>query len=272
MASHVGINTREPKNFNTILCHFYASDTDIICIKEIIMEGRNIDENISLLKVSSYFCTMIINSYILTCFIRNNDVIIGQLNFLEVVLLILSILTFTGKPDNNYVINPLFKNIKLFNYHNYIQFTGLFLMKLLTIYLASIYYEANAELKIEKVDKIFCTYYFILSTELIFSIVFSFNFLSFSKKTTFSKTIFIFFNLLLLFNHINLITLNSSNFRNDIFNFAFFEYTEKLMDSFDDKNRLILMYICTIDFTVTFIYSLIVYFIFYKIAKNKSKQ
>ena len=42
------------------------------------------------------------------------------------------------------------------------------------------------------------------------------------------------------------------------------------MDSFDDKNRMRLLYVCSIDFSITFIYSQIVYFIFYKIAKNQS--
>ena len=51
MSSNVGINLREPKNFNTILCHFYTKKGDILSITKIIMEGRNIDENISLLRI-----------------------------------------------------------------------------------------------------------------------------------------------------------------------------------------------------------------------------
>ena len=270
MSSDVGINLREPKNFNTILCHFYTKETDILSITKIIMEGRNVDENISLLRISSYFCTMIINSYILTCFIRNTDVIIGQLNFLEIILLIFSIMAFTGMPDNNYKMNPLLKNISLFNCHYYTQTIGLFLMKLISIYFASINYITNFDLKIEKVDKIFCTYYFILSIELIFSIIISFNFISFSKKSLVSKTFFIIIILLLFLYFINLICLNSSNYKSDYFKISFFEYTEELIDSFDDKNRLRLCLICTIYFCATFFYSRIIYAIFYKIAEYRA--
>ena len=272
MASNVGINIREPNNFNTILCHFYASNADIICIKKIIMEGKNIDENISLLKVSSFFCIMIINSYILTCFIRNSNVIIGQLNFLEIILLIFSILCFTGKPNKNCAFNPLIKNRTLFNKYYYVQFIGLFLMKLISIYFASINYDTNYDLEIEKLDKIFCTYYFILSIELIFSIIFSFNYITFSKKSVLSKAIFVIIILVLLLYFIILISLNSSNFKKDFLKISFFEYTENLIDSFDDKNRMRLMLICSIDFFCTFFYTLIVYALFYKIAEYKSTK
>ena len=270
MASNVGINLREPKNSNTLLCHFFAKDADIICIKKIIMEGRIVDENISLLRMATYFCTMIINSYILTCFIRNSDAILGQLNVLEIILFVLSILAFTGKPDNKYAINPLKKNIKLFKYHYYTQMIGLFLLKLVSIYFASINYTSNLDLDIEKSDKIFCTYYFILSIELILSIIFSFNFISFSKKTIISNALFVIFILLLLLYFINLISLNSSNYKSDFLNISIFEYTKDLIDSFDDRNRMRLALICIIDFSANFFYTIIIYFIYYKIAVNIS--
>ena len=272
MASNVGINLREPKNSNTILCHFYTKDADIICIKKIIMEGRIVDENISLLRIASYFCTMIINSYILACFIRNSDVIIGQLNVLEIILFVLSILAFTGRPDNKYAMNPLKKNIKLFKFHYYTQMIGIFLIKLVSIYFASIRYMSNLDLKIEKVDKIFCTYYFILSIELIFSIIFSFNFISFSKKTITSNALFVIFILLLFLYFINLISLNSSNYKSDFLNISFFEYTKGLIDSFDDNNRMKLALVCVIDFFTNFFYTIFIYFIYYKIAVNISQK
>ena len=270
MTSNAGINLRAPKNFNTILCHFYSEEANIICIQKIIMEGRIVDENISLLKISSYFCTMILNSYIFTCFIRNNDVVIGQLNFLESTLLIFSILAFTGKPDNNYALNPLVKNVKLFNSHFYIQIIGIFLIKIIAIYFASKYYITNFDLQIEKIDKIFITYYFILSIELIFSIIFSLNFISFSRQSLFSNTFYILFVLFLFLYYIILVSLNSSNFKFDFFKISFFEYQEKLIDSFDDKNRMNLIVVCVVDFFASFFYTGIVKFIFYKIAEYKT--
>ena len=272
MTANVGIHLRKPKNFNTILCHFYSGDADIICLKKIILEGRIVDENIQLLQVSSYFCTMIINSYILTCFIRNTDVIPGQLNFLEILLFILSIMAFTGEPNNKYAMNPLVKNNKLFNCHYYFQIIGLLLLKLISIYFASAYYETNLDLKIEKVDKIFCTYYFILSIELIFSIIFSFNFISFSGKSFFSSSFAIIFTLLLFLYYINLIALNSSNFQTDFLKISYFEYNEDIIDCFDDKNRMRLILICSVDFCTTYLYSRIVYNIFYRIAEYKQRE
>ena len=272
MTSNVGINIKAPKNYNTILCHFYNKDANIICIKKLILEGRTVDENISLLKVSSYFCTMIINSYIFTCFINNNDVVIGQLNILELIYLLLSILTFTGDPDNNYTLNPLLKNNKLFNFHYYIQIVGIFLIKLVTIYFACDFYKKNIELEDEKVDRIFISYYFILCIELIFSIVFSFNYISFSKKSIFSNTFFIIFILIMSVYFIDLICLNSSNFKKDILKITYFEDYKKLIDSFDDKNRINLFFVCILDYLFSFLFSRITYFIFFKLAQYKTKE
>jgi magnesium-transporting ATPase (P-type) len=272
MSSNVGIYLKEPKNLNTLLCHFYTADNNIICIKKIILEGRNVDENISLLKVSSYFGTMIINSYIITCFIRNSKVIMGQLNFLEIILLIFSILSFTGKPNNNFTLNPLNRDAKLFNLHYYIQIIGIFIFKIISIYFASYFYMTNFDINIEIVDKIFCTYYFILCIELILSIAFSFNFISLSRKHSLSKFMFITFTLLLILYFINLISLNSSNFKTDFFKITFFEYQENLIDSFDDRNRMHLILVCILDFFVSFFYSRIFYYIFYKVSEHNSMK
>ena len=268
-SSNVGINLKEPKNLNTLLCHFYSADSNIICIKKIIMEGRIVDENVHLMRVSSYFCTMIINSYIITCFIRNTDVIKGQLNFLEIILVLFSVLSFTVTPDNNYAQNPLVKDIKLFNFHYYVQIVGMFIFKLLAVYFASYFNRENYDLTVEELDKIFCTHYFMLCIELIFSIISAFKFISFSTKSRFSNPLFIIFILLLLFYYVNLISLNNSNYREDYFNITYFEYQEKLIDSFDEHNKILLISVCLVDFIISIFYSRFIYMIFLKIAKYK---
>jgi magnesium-transporting ATPase (P-type) len=48
MSSNVGINLNPPTNENTILCHFYSADSNILSIKKIIREERAISENIIL--------------------------------------------------------------------------------------------------------------------------------------------------------------------------------------------------------------------------------
>ena len=269
MSSNAGINIRAPKNFNTILCHFHTADSSILCIKKIILEGRFNYENIFLLRISSIFCTMIINSYILTCFIRHIDVIIGQLNLLEIIFLSLSIAAFTGKPDNIIDPDPLVKCKNLFIIHYIFQIIGLLLIKLLSIFLASRFYRTNRLLDPYKIDNIFCTYYFILCIELIFSTSLNINYISFYKKNIFSNTLFMIFVILILIYFLMLITLNSSNIRIDIFDVSYFEYFEYIIDSFDDRNRLEFFAICIFDFLFSFILSRIIYIIFDKLAKNK---
>ena len=266
MTSNVGINLRAPKNLNTILCHFYTAESSILCIKKIILEGRISYENIFLLKILSIFCTLIINSYIIACYIRHIDVIMGQLNYLEISFLILSVTGFSEISDNNIDVEPLVRNKKLFRIHYFVQIIGLIVIKLLCIYIASCRYMINRLLNSENVDKIFSTYYFILCTELIFSTSFSINYI---RKNIFSNTFFMLFIVLLLTYFIMLITLNSSNLRLDIFGLSYFEYFEYIIDSFDDRNRLTYFLICLIDFVITFIYSRLIYFIFNTISKSK---
>ena len=269
MASSAGINLREPKNLNTILCHFYTADKSIKCIKDLIAEGRTNYENIFLLRISSIFSTMIINSYILTCFMRNIDVIIGQLNVLEISFLILSVTTFAGKPDTNIESTPLMRNKKLFNIHYYVQIGGHLFWKLIFIYLTNDCYAFNRLIDKAKRNQIFTTYYFILCIELILSTSFTINYISFYRKNLLSNAFFMLFTVLVVAYFISLVTLNSSNLRTDIFDLTYFEYFEYLIDSFDDKNRLKYFFFCFADFVVGFVVSRIIYFIFNAISLSQ---
>ena len=65
-------------------------------------------------------------------------------------------------------------------------------------------------------------------------------------------------------------TLNSSNYKTDIFEITKFEYSEYLIDSFSDKNKLVTFGVSLFDFSLSFIYSRFIYYIFYKISKCKS--
>ena len=270
MTSNVGINLRAPKNLNTILCHFYTADNSIKCIKKLILEGRINNENIILLRITSIFSSMLINSYIITCFLRHIDVIIGQLNILEVSFLILAVTSFAGKPEINIEANPLIRNPKLFRIHNFLQLIGIVIFKLFFIYVTSRYYTTNRLLDISKVDKIFATYYFILCIELIFSTSFIINNLSFYRKNIFSNTFFMISIIILLSYFVMLVTLNSSNLRVDIFNISFFEYYEYIIDSFDDRNKLKYTIFTASDFILGYIYSRIINYIFNKLSINKA--
>ena len=267
MTSNVGIILKAPTNRNTILAHIYSGNSDILSIKKIIREGRAIKENIILLKISGIFYTFIMNSYIICCFIRQIDVIIGQLNLLEICFLILSVSAFTTKTDNNKKSNPLIQKRRLYVAHYFAQAIGLFIIKFFCIYLHGKFFIGNQLLDLKYIDYIYCSYYFILCIEQLFSTVFVLNFISFYRKDTFTNYFFIFCNLVIFIYFIILCYLNSSNFKADIFNLTFFEFLENLIDSHDDSNRIKCCYICFLDFTLTIIYSRSIYYLFDRLAQ-----
>ena len=132
------------------------------------------------------------------------------------------------------------------------------------------FYIDNLLLDKKVVYRIFITYYFILCVEQLFSTFFIFNYIYFYRKHPLTNIFFFFFNLVLFIYFIILITLNSSNYKYDIFKITDFEFNDTLVDSFDDENRIKCFRVCALDFCCSFIYSRIIYFIFNKLAKNKT--
>ena len=268
MTSNVGIALDAPKNENTILSHFYSADSNILSIKKIIREGRTINENILLLKITSFFYTLILNSYILCCFMMETGVINGQLNLLEFCFLIFSVSAFTVQYDSNKKSNPLIQSKKLYLFHYTAQVLGIFICKIGSIYMLRKFFIDNNVLEKKEIYQIFITYYFILCLEQCFSTFFVFNYISFYRKSPITNIIFILFNLILFIYFVLLITLNSSNYRFDFFNITIFEFNEDLIDSFDDRNRLKCFRVCALDFCLSFLYSRIIYCIFDGLAKK----
>ena len=271
ISSSIGISFEVPRNQNTILSHFYTKETDILCIKKLILQGKSIHENVIFLKISSIFCTMVIISYILCCFICHIDVMIGQLNLLEISLLIFSVGGFTCKHITYLKKTPFTNNPKSFAKFYIILTIGLFLIKLISIYLLCSNI-INTELPLEeyaKNSKIFCTFYFILSMELIFSSVFVYNYNSFNRRNLFENYIYLIFILIFFLYLALLLTLNSSNYNTYIFQISLFEYSDNLIDSFSDRNKMVTFFVSLFDFSFSFIYSRIIYYIFGKLSKYK---
>lgn len=197
------------------------------------------------------------------------EVINGQLNLLELCFLIFSVTAFTVQYDTSTNSNPLIQNRKLYIYHYTTQIFGVVFFKISSVYMLRAFYIDN-DLLPKNVYKIFITYYFILCIEQCFSTFFVLNYISFYRKHPLSNITFVTFNLVLFIYFIILITLNSSNFRCDIFGITDFELNEDLIDSFDDRNRLKCFRVCALDFSASFIYSRIVYLIFDKLANKSS--
>ena len=270
ITSNVGINLKAPKNRNTILCHFYSADSSILSIKNIIREGRAVNENILLLTISCGFYSMILNSYIICCFIRKTEVINFQLDFLELNFFIMSVTAYTVQYDNFKASNPLIQNKRLYNCHYIIQIVGIFIIKFLSIYIQCNYFIGNDYILTKKeVNTIFCSYYFIFCIEQLFSTFFIFNLIFFYRKNPFTNIFFIIFNLIQMFYCVILLTLNNSNFKYDIFNITHFEFIEDIIDSFDDNNKMNCVKYLLLDFVCSLVYSRIIYFIFDRLARRK---
>ena len=166
---------------------------------------------------------------------------------------------------------PFTNNPKSFAKFYIILTIGLFLIKLISIYLLCSNI-INTELPLEeyaKNSKIFCTFYFILSMELIFSSVFVYNYNSFNRRNLFENYIYLIFILIFFLYLALLLTLNSSNYNTDIFQISLFEYSDNLIDSFSDRNKMVTFFVSLFDFSFSFIYSRIIYNIFVKLSKYK---
>ena len=273
ITSNVGITIKNPTNINTILCHFYFSNTNISCIKNIILEGRVLFENNILLEKVSFLCSMTLNSYILCCLMRNRDAVESQLNFLEIEYLILAICSFCGEPKSGSIfVEPLVKNRKLLSTFYIVELIGVLLVKLSSIYLFSYFYRSDFFYENERRDLTFVTFYFSLCVEFLVSINYSFNLNSFYRKSPFSNVSLILLTLLLFIYLVIIVCLSSSNMKYDFMRITYFDFSSNLIDSFSDKNKLFLLMTLLFDFVCTFLLSTIIYYVFRLIAKLKSPK
>ena len=247
---------------------FHKFKKKIICIKNIIIEGRVLYENNLLLELVSLLCTLLLNSYILCCLIRNSNVFERQLNYLEVVFFILSLSSFTGEAKTDIENEPLTKNKKLLQIYYFIQLIGILLSKLISLYIFSTLYHSDYQIPEVIRNQIFISYYFLLCNEFLICVVFSFNYISFYRQSTLSNLFMQILTLFILIYMTILISLNSSNYSSDFLKITFFEFSSHLIDSFSDKNRLWLVVSGILDFIITFLYNSVVYWIFNNIAKN----
>ena len=270
ITSNIGINLQSPKNLNTILTHFYSPFSDLLIIKKIINVGRAVKENYLLMKISCSLYTLMINSYIICCFIRQMDVIQGQLNGLEIAFIFLTMTAFISPVDINKGTNYLFQNGKLYFLHNIFQIAGLIIIKAFGIYFHSYTFSINEFLERKDQDKIYSTFYFLFCIEQLFSTIFVLNLFCFYRKTWLLNTKFIIISLVILLYFVIVLTLSNSNYNVDIFNILYFEFFENLVDAYDENNKFNFCLICLIDFSLSIVYSRVVYFVFNKLSSNNT--
>ena len=272
ITSNVGISIQAPRNFNTILSHFYSPDSNLLIIKKIIRGARAVKENHLLMKISCTIYTLMLNSYILCCFIRKMDVIQGQLNILELCFLFLSITAFTSKVDVSEGSNTLIQKRKLYICHYACQIVGLIFVKSFGVYYHAITFNTNDFLDSKDVDKIYSTYYFIFCIEQLFSTILVLNLICFYRKSWFFNTMFIIISLIIFFYFSINMTLNNSNFKVDLFNILHFEFFENLVDAYDENNKIYCFMVCFQDFFLSIIYSRAIYYLFDRLSRSDSNN
>ena len=267
ISSNVGVSLRNPPNKNMILCHFYFSKKDIIYIKNLVIIGRLLYENSILLEIVSFSCAFFINCFLVGClskYLYIKGFVSNQLRFLDLENLILEMISFVGAPKDKI---QLLKNKKMLNIYYIIQLVVLLIFKLISLTLLENLYIVDETLNREKSDEEYINFVFILCVEFIINSIFAFNNVSFYRKSPFSNVILVILSLLDLLYIILLICLNSSNFNSDIINLTKYSYSDNLIDSYSDRNGLLLLFIMIFDFICSFLFSTIIYYIFIRYIK-----
>ena len=269
LSSDIGINLKNPKNMNTILSHYFSKKNDIICIKDIIINGKVFFENNFLLESISFVCTLVLNGYILCCISRNVYINKGEINFLEIEFFILTTLSYLGKPKENIYLK---QNSRLYSCYYYLQFFENIFFRFLTVYIFCLFYKGDDTIDWHSLDLEFLSYFFVLMSELLICGILSFNFISFFRESVFSNFYLIIAIEIYLIYLVLLTFLTSSNFSNDILNITHFLKLEKIIDCFTDKNRLYLFVSILFDFFGTLIFNWVTYQIFNLIINYYSKR
>ena len=262
ISSNVGVSLKNPPNQNMILCHFYSSKKDIISLKSIITIGRLLYENSILLEIVSFSCSISINFFLIGC-LTNNLSIEGfsanQLRFLDLEFLILEMLSFAGSPKEK---SNMIRNKKLLNVYYVVQLIALLIFKLSSIALLQNLYKTDENLKSRESSSEYINFIFILCIEFVINSIFIFNHISFYREPPFSNITLVVSSLIVFIYVILLICLNSSNFNSDFVGLTNFAYSENLIDTYSDQNRMWLTVIICFDFSGSFLFCSILYIIF----------
>ena len=272
MTSHVGININQPVNMNTILCHFSPIDGSLFCIEKIIRYGRVIYENIYLLGVSSFACSLILTFYVIIIYYEKIEIIKAQVDFLSYSYFILLILAFYIKPDVLVKISPLFHNPSLYKtFFIIISFLNLIIDFLHTM-LFVIFFSKNKELEHEKERNVFGTYNFFFTYIQLFGMIFSMNSISFYRLPLRNNYIFWFFIILIVCGLSYIFCICGYSFHPLLYGVITFEFSSKNVDAFDDKNKLISFLIFASDLIICYLNVYIFFLIFSKKAKRELEK
>ena len=267
MTAHVGICLKKPNNVNTMLSHFYLPSQDLMNVKTIIEHGRAIFENLFLLFISCLFCITVIDLYVVITFCILLKVGPEHLRMFNVIFYTLSIFGFTNSSDDKKK-SILIQNNKLFFKYGFLLFFGNILIKLSDILLFFYLHRKNSHIEIEKRNSIFISYYALLTFNLIFTTLFGFNYIRFYRKHFYDNILFC-FSLMLLFILILVgLFFSGPGYKNALNNYYIFENSHEKSNTFDDRNKLVMLIIIIIDLLSTILFITIIQYLFNKKSKN----
>ena len=267
ISSNVGVSLKSPSNQNMILTHFFSSRKEIISLKNIITIGRLLYENSILLEIVSFSCAVTINFHVICALLKNLDIdnsVENQIKFLDIEFLILTVFSFAGSPKEK---TNMIQNKKLLNVYYIVQLTALLLFKICSIILFETLYKHDTNLNVDERHYEYISFFFILTVEFIINAIFILNHISFYREPPFSNIILVVSSLAIFIYAILLICLNSSNYSSDLIGVTNFVYSENLMDTYSDQNRLWLTVTLCFDFAGSFLFCSILYIIFDCCAK-----
>ena len=262
ISANIGINLKNPKNRNTILCHYYSTKNNMICIKEIIETGRILYENIYMLEYISFIYSVIINCYIFCCLMRDKLIINTEFDFLEIEFFVITILSFFGKSNReNIYIN---QNSKLLTIYYAVISIEIAVGIFISFFIFATNFSGDKLLDLKSLDEEYVSFFFVLASVYIICSIFVFNFASYYKENPFENRFLIIFTLIYLLYISILIFTCSSNLSYDILKITFFTYDDRLIDSFTDFNKIYLALSVITDILMTFIFCYITKIIFRK--------
>lgn len=271
--SNVGIMVGPPTNFNTLFCHYYLCDKNLLGIEKILKNGRSFYENLShLTSVNSIFTLL---SIILTLFTYHLNTRISSIRciFINLTVFLLSLLAFSIQPDYSIDNNYLVTNNKLFYIYNILKILGTAVIKVIGFTVFWKNYEINEVISQQKNEEILVTYLFLIMWAQITSIIFAFNIHSYFRRNVFDNIRFIFlFFFLLEFLIVNL-TLSDIYKESNIESlFITFEKNEDDGDAFEDHHKILVLYVFIGDFGANYLLIKFLSICFEKLAKKCSHK
>ena len=270
--SNIGIMVGPPINFNTLFCHYYLCEKNLLDIEKIMKNGRSYYENIShLLSINSIFTLL---SIILTIFTYKLNTNISSLKyiFINTSLFLLCLSGFSIQPDYSVDSNYFVTNRKLFIIYNIIKIIGTIIIKIIGYICFWLNYKNNEENSDIKNSEILTTYLYIFIWTQITSIIFAFNTQSYFRKHALNNILFIFLFFLIFEYLIINLTLSDISVKNyNEFLFISFDFNKDYVDAFEDNHKIIILYIFLIDIIITYLFNKVLSIIFEKYSKKTVK-